>query len=387
MKKVLALVLAVVLAFGMATVAFAAPSTKANDVVIFSNLYTISSDYLKDVDGTDLRSNTTYYYEVAYAKSEASDAKGLPFMDSGMMSKISTYSALRIRTDVTDGAGYISSRPAFVVKGVKGFKDKDGKITETFNAGKKVNTALVSFTTANKFNKEAADLNFSFDVYKGGDIVPSFQFLGSMPFNGSVGYGTKDAAGSFTVPKDGAIVNFEGQEKVEAYFGDTDVHFDVDAKDQKDLYLRLVTKDDALTEKFPDADLKIYKFEGNNKTFRRTGKLVIPADMVENKDGKMVAPVLYNYESGKLTVNKDAKYNSDASCFEIKTNKLGNYVVSAQELKVAEEPATDAPVDPVAPGTPGTAVPNPDTGANDFVGLAVALAVVSVAGIAVAKRK
>ncbi|MEG0429206.1 MAG: hypothetical protein RR639_05290, partial [Hydrogenoanaerobacterium sp.] len=186
---------------------------------------------------------------------------------------------------------------------------------------------------------------------------------------------------------DGAIVNFEGQEKIEAYFGDTDVHFDVDAKDQKDLYLHLVTKDDALTDKFPDADLKVYKFEGNNKTFRRTGKLTIPADMVENKDGKMVAPVLYNYESGKLTVNKDAKYNSDASCFEIKTNKLGNYVVSAQELKVAEEPATDAPVDPVAPGTPGTAVPNPDTGANDFVGLAVALAVVSVAGIAVAKRK
>ncbi|MEG0110576.1 MAG: hypothetical protein RR675_05610, partial [Oscillospiraceae bacterium] len=310
-----------------------------------------------------------------------------PTMDSGIsgtMNKISTYSALRIRTDVTDGAGYISSRPAFVVKGIKGFKDKNGKVIDELNAGKKVNTALVSFTTANKFNKEAADLNFTFDVYKGGDIVPSFQKLGSMPFNGSVGYGTKDAAGSFTVPKEGAIVNFEGQEKIEAYFGDTDVHFDVDAKDQKDLFLRLVTKDDALTDKFPDADLKVYKFEGNNKTFRRTGKLTIPADMVENKDGKLVAPVIYNYESGKLTVNKDAKYNSDAACFEIKTNKLGNYVVSAQELKVTEEPATDAPVEPVAPGT---AVPNPDTGANDFVGLAVALAVVSVAGIAVAKRK
>ncbi|MEG0655162.1 MAG: hypothetical protein RR463_08940 [Hydrogenoanaerobacterium sp.] len=381
MKKVLALVLAVVLAFGMATVAFAAPSTKANSVEIGKQVYKINSDWLQEVDGSDLRSNTTYYYRVLNASSEATIAAGKP-MDSGMMSKISTYSALRIRTDVTDGAGYISSRPAFSVKGVKGLKDALGKEITTFNAGKKVNTPLVSFTTANKFNKEAADLNFSSEVYKGGDLVS-----GSIVFNGSVGYGTKDAAGSFTVPKDGAIVNFEGQEKIEAYFGDTDVHFDVDAKDQKDLYLHLVTKDDALTDKFPDADLKVYKFEGNNKTFRRTGKLTIPADMVENKDGKMVAPVLYNYESGKLTVNKDAKYNSDASCFEIKTNKLGNYVVSAQELKVAEEPATDAPVDPVAPGTPGTAVPNPDTGANDFVGLAVALAVVSVAGIAVAKRK
>ncbi|MEF9853964.1 MAG: hypothetical protein RR787_08305, partial [Hydrogenoanaerobacterium sp.] len=165
MKKVLALVLAVVLAFGMTTVAFAATSTKANDVVIYTDLYTMSSDYLKEVDGNDLRSNTTYYYEVAYAKSEASDAAKQHHMDSGMMNKISTYSALRIRTDVTDGAGYISSRPAFVVKGIKGFKDKNGKVIDELNAGKKVNTALVSFTTANKFNKEAADLNFTFDVY------------------------------------------------------------------------------------------------------------------------------------------------------------------------------------------------------------------------------
>ncbi|MEG2876220.1 MAG: hypothetical protein RR895_08145 [Hydrogenoanaerobacterium sp.] len=384
MKKVLALVLAVVLAFGMTTVAFAATSTKANNVEFGTQLYKIDSDWLVQVDSNDLTANTTYYYRVLKAHSEASDAKDpIKPMDSGMMSKISTYSALRIRTDVTDGAGYLAKKPAFVVKGVKGIKLSNGKDkVETFNFDKKVNLPLVSFTTANKFNKEAADLNFTAEVYKGGTSINA-----TIPFTGSVGYVGREAAGSFTVPKDGAIVSFEGQEKVEAYFGDTDVHFDVDAKDQKDLFLHLVTKDDVLTDKFPDADLKIYKFEGNNKTFRRTGKLTIPADMVENKDGKLVAPVLYNYESGKLTVNKDAKYNSDAACFEIKTSKLGNYVVSAQELKVAEEPATDAPVDPVAPGTPGTAVPNPDTGANDFVGLAVALAVVSVAGIAVAKRK
>ncbi|MEG1084474.1 MAG: hypothetical protein RSC74_08550 [Hydrogenoanaerobacterium sp.] len=384
MKKVLALVLAVVLAFGMTTVAFAAPSTKANNVKFGGQLYTIDSDWLKEVNTNDLTANTTYYYAVLEAHSEASDAKDpIKPMDSGMMSKISTYSALRIRTDVTDGAGYLVKKPAFVVKAVKGIKPANSNIASVkFNNDKKVNLAFATFTTANKFNKEAADLNFSSEVYKGGELVP-----GTITFNGSVGYAGKEAAGSFTVPKNGAIVSFEGQEKIEAYFGDSDIHFDVDAKDQKDLYLHLVTKDDALTDKFPDADLKVYKFEGNNKTFRRTGKLTIPADMVENKDGKLVAPVIYNYEGGKLTVNKDAKYNSDAACFEIKTSKLGNYVVSAQELKVAEEPATDAPVDPVAPGTPGTAVPNPDTGANDFVGLAVALAVVSVAGIAVAKRK
>ncbi|MEG1954156.1 MAG: hypothetical protein RR115_07995, partial [Hydrogenoanaerobacterium sp.] len=309
MKKVLALVLAVVLAFGMTTVAFAATSTKANDVSIYGNIFTITSDYLKVADSNDLQANTTYYLMVEKAGSEA---KPYPTMDTGMRNKISTYSALRIRTDVTDGASYLSSRPAFVVKGVKGIKDANGATLDVFNAGKKYNTALVTFKTANKFNKEAADLNFTFDVYKGGDVVPHF-VDDPMVFNGSVGYKTTDAKGSFTVPKDGAIVNFEGQEKIEAYFGDSDVHFDVDAKDQKDLYLRMETKDDALTDKFPDADLKIYKFEGNNKTFRRTGKLTIPADMVENKDGKLVAPVLYNYESGKLTVNKDAKYNSDAA--------------------------------------------------------------------------
>ena len=181
--------------------------------------------------------------------------------------------------------------------------------------------------------------------------------------------------GALSDVTDNPVCTFdEDCDEYEIIFDDDETAtFVVPGAQTKDLFLRLDTDvPEALEDKFPSADITAVLFAGNNKTFKKTGELTIPADSIDGK-----APFIYNYEDGKLTVCEDAKYDDGKEEFTIKTNKLGNYIISDKELVAADgegETGTDAET-------------NPDTGANDFVGLAVALAVVSVAGIAVAKRK
>ena len=90
---------------------------------------------------------------------------------------------------------------------------------------------------------------------------------------------------------------------------------------------------------------------------------------------------IYELNGTKLDEVKTTWNRADGQ-YEWDTNTLATYVISEVELVAADEPA-----DEENNTTDTTVEENPSTGANDFVGLAVALAVVSVAGIAVAKRK
>lgn len=352
MKKVLALVLAVVLAFGMTTVAFAADKSKEVNFVDSGDkvvLYTIEGDddVMTPFTGS-LLANKEYYAELKSVDPTTAD-----------MTRLSTLNDLKVRASIDEGASYIAAKPSFVIKAVKKGGEKK---------------AYVTFKTADKFQMEAVDLDMDITLYdKDGKEADK------LSINTTVGYGESTAKTYFKVG--GPIVNFDDIEDDTEMEFDKDVTFVVNANGQKDLFLRMDDSDDALEDKYPEAALDIRYFAGNNKTFRRSGTLTIPADMIEGKDGKLVAPFIYENNNGKLTVCKDAKYDSDKEAFIIKTNKLGKYVISDKELK-AEEAKEDGKTD----GKDG-AEKNPDTGANDFVGLAVALAVVSVAGIAVAKRK
>ncbi len=363
MKKVLALVLAVVLAFGMTTVAFAA--AKAESVKLVDSgtpaakyLYTFDGDKLDEVPvkvtgNVELKANKEYFLLLA---TDTTDV---------VLDKLSVLNDVKVRASIDVGNSYIAAKPSFVIKNVK--EEKYG-----IAAGKK---AFVSFKTADKFNMDAEDLEMTISLYnKKGDKNDEIDI------NGTVGYASSTPASYYRVT--GPINNFDDIDgDVEMEFGDDEITFVVNADGQKELFLRLDDSDDALEDKYPDADLQIVYFAGNNKTFRRSGELKIPAEMIEGKEGKLVAPFIYENNNGKLTVCKDAKYDSDKEAFIIKTNKLGKYVISDKELK-AEEAKEDGKTD-----DKDGAEKNPDTGANDFVGLAVALAVVSVAGIAVAKRK
>lgn len=130
-----------------------------------------------------------------------------------------------------------------------------------------------------------------------------------------------------------------------------------------------------------DAD-SFYKFDNTNANFARTGELVI----VSNDD----TLVPYEIDEDGNFVELDADYvtnyaiahtNQKVNGFRFDTKQLGNYVLSTEELgEEAEEPAQEPDEEPAPEVKPeNTGKQNPNTGAEDFVGLAVSLAVVSVA--------
>lgn len=131
-----------------------------------------------------------------------------------------------------------------------------------------------------------------------------------------------------------------------------------------------------------DAD-SFYKFDNTNANFARAGELVI----VTNDD----TLVPYEIDEDGNFVELDADYvtnyaiahtNQKVNGFRFDTKQLGNYVLSTEELgaEEVEEPAEEPSEEPAPEVKPeNTGKQNPNTGAEDFVGLAVSLAVVSVA--------
>ena len=154
------------------------------------------------------------------------------------------------------------------------------------------------------------------------------------------------------------------------------------------MYLDLSTAYDKAIAGEMDAEAdSFFKFDNDNANFSRTGELIIVTD-----DSSLVP---YEIDEDGNFVEVDAKYvedyaiahtNKKVDGFVFSTKTLGNYVLSTEELGQEEQPAKETPAEPVTPSeptqetpAPETSKPNPDTGAEDFVGLAVSLAVVSVA--------
>ena len=152
------------------------------------------------------------------------------------------------------------------------------------------------------------------------------------------------------------------------------------------MYLDLSTAYDKAVAGEMDAEAdSFYKFDNDNANFSRTGELIIVSD-----DSSLVP---YEIDEDGNFVEVDAKYvedyaiahtNKKVDGFVFSTKTLGNYVLSTEELGQEEQPAEETPAEEVTPSeptteTPSTSKPNPETGAEDFVGLAVSLAVVSVA--------
>lgn len=163
------------------------------------------------------------------------------------------------------------------------------------------------------------------------------------------------------------------------------VFFTVKMYKGETMYLDLSTAYDKAIDGDMDglAD-SFYKFDNTNANFARTGELVI----VTNDD----TLVPYEIDEDGNFVELDADYvtnyaiahtNQKVNGFRFDTKQLGNYVLSTEELGAEEEPEEPAeepseePAPEVKPENNGKQ--NPNTGAEDFVGLAVSLAVVSVA--------
>ena len=99
---------------------------------------------------------------------------------------------------------------------------------------------------------------------------------------------------------------------------------------------------------------------------------------------------LYEYTGGQLE-EIDADWNDDDGTYEFTTSRLGTYVLSDTALVAEadeEEEVVDEEVVEDEETTDDTSTQNPDTGANDVIGVAVALAAVSlVAAGAVSLKK
>ena len=150
------------------------------------------------------------------------------------------------------------------------------------------------------------------------------------------------------------------------------------------MYLDLSTAYDKAIAGEMDAEAdSFFKFDNENANFSRTGELIIVSDDSSlvpyeiDKDGNFVE-VDAQYVEGYAIAHTNSKVNG----FVFNTKALGNYVLSTEELGQEEAPVEETPAveEPTTETTTTeTAKPNPETGAEDFVGLAVSLAVVSVA--------
>ncbi|WP_343252996.1 acid shock protein [Ligaoa zhengdingensis] len=342
MKKVLALVLAGVMAASMSVMAFAADETAGVSVTpTEDNVAEAAVQFatsLVDEDGNtpEYKPGDTFYLRVT-GKDDAVITKLATITDDYRLSI----------DDDSDKNLFVSAK--LILKKIYDKKE-----------------AFVEIVTKDNFveDDQALDLIITLNPKKTTSKKAEVAVAGTM------NYGVTEDVSKYYTVKSG-FVNFEDiDDDVELYFGDDgDIEFHVNSKSDKTLFLRYNDdEDDAIVEKFGDASLEFHYFEGNKDTFKKEGTLYIPAD-----EGSFI----YEIVDGKVTAIEGAKYDDAKEMWTVKTKTLGNYIVSDKELVAAEgegETGTDAET-------------NPDTGANDFVGLAVALAVVSVAGIAVAKRK
>lgn len=151
--------------------------------------------------------------------------------------------------------------------------------------------------------------------------------------------------------------------------------------------------------KYEDNDFKFVSFPGGPE-FGSKGQVSIDvSDIEEDFDGKFF---VYRYLNGKLS-KIDAKFIADDSAITFDTTTLGRFVITDKEIKdgsivadttdkpssskpETDKPSTDKPSTD-KPSTDGSNKPNPETGTNNAVGVAVAMAAIALVAGAVSMKK
>ena len=164
---------------------------------------------------------------------------------------------------------------------------------------------------------------------------------------------------------------------------DDDVYFTVKMVKNEAVVLNLsraYNKDIDKAYNDNDGDLEFYNFKGTKDSFYRNGELFIPADEATyiygvelDKDGEVED--IWAIEDAEWTDEYTiAGIAKEYEGWVINTDELGYYIVSSEELVLPVEEVEEPAEEPVEADKA-----NPETGAADFVGAAVAMAVVSVA--------
>lgn len=354
MKKVLAAVLAAAMSLGVAATAFAATSitvTEPTGTSLGQYDWTIDEnlDSLQNKSEIKIDSDKKIYtYDDAEWK--------FLFKVSGK--------DVKVRADVGDGKIAVNTKRvddthyAVTVKakwGVRDFgNDKSWTVELDINDNKSNNNATVFLKGKGGYSDT--------QIVNPGDRL-------------TVSKSTHDSITGI----DGAIFDFseiideEARIRCNPY---VDVYFKGNYGTDKE-NMRVVTdKIDEVEKYFDDVDVDYYDFIGTPK-FATKVKVIIDGD-----------PNAYLYEYDKATgdlTKVDATYTSDGWSFTTKI--LGTYVLTEEEYDEGNVDKEDVDTDKEPVSTPDEKN-NPGTGANDMVGVAAALAVVSlVAAGAVAFKK
>ncbi len=141
----------------------------------------------------------------------------------------------------------------------------------------------------------------------------------------------------------------------EKYSIDPDLHYDKDLSKEYDVDVELLTVRD-------DMETLFFKADKDNKMIVALDK---DGDLVE-VDAKYVTD--YKFGSGKRVDG-----------YLVENVKYGKYAKVSNKIELNDKKDEDKVDEDASKPTADTTKPNPNMGANDFVGAAVALAVVSVA--------
>lgn len=344
MKKITALIMALAMTASMAVVAFAEGETTGKDINISG-----------DLEGALLTPGETYEYPVLIGDAD-----------------ITAEDLESYKTEVRITAGGSAIDSAKINEKEEGKYTLDVKVKAgwpTAQTNAKIRLRLLD----KKTSKEISVKEISFKT--------GYKVMDDAYVNGLTQgeYITVDpTAPVITKAQLAKIAELNNYKAVTFTYGDWSYTVNVTDKDT----INMLSNTNAIKEimtKFENNQFKFVTFPAGTD-FGVNGKVEIDVSAeMDDFDSKFF---VYLYADGKLT-KIDSKLDADTSTLSFTAKKLGRFVITDKEIKdtIVVEGSNNGT------GT-GTGNKNPNTGANDFVGVAAAMAVISlVAAGAVVLRK
>lgn len=369
MKKVLALVLSVLMVLSLSVVAFAEEvekpetATGSEGVISADKKYELGFGDLQapDADAAPDKPGATYYYTIL----DEEDATGM--LTSDEVAKHLSVSIKEKGDKMIKAYSIVKQNKVYKVKVETNTTYTTSKTsadwTITLKRDKKFTVASAVVSIAQQW-AEVCDIAKDVDAYGEAEIRVDL----AEAHDGKEGASYDDYTDDINI--EARLVLAKSIKYAEIYFGESPVWYSVKnaAKTTVNVYFdEAVAK--ALSTTYEDADLYAISFKGAPE-FDFTGieHVSVDEDMF-----------VYAVVDGKLVADKFS-WNKDTECWEMNTKKVVDVVVSDIELDVSKYNSTIGGKD----DNKG----NPGTGSVDFVNVAVALGVVSLAAAgAVALKK
>ena len=419
MKKVLALTLSAVLAMGAATTAFAATFVKPNttDYSYLTLTNDDDDDTFEFVDGSKekMEWDTEYSFQISLTAGQKAGLHTLvdedgdivgawdcekpnPTHDDVLWLKENNKEFKNLDTDKVDVGSYVNTmgdlfelvdaKKATLKVDLTAGRDYVDSI-KVADSGEEM---YLNITTIDTQSTKDGEIAFELELKSRGtnsDFKTRTYTVKKQKIGHIVAEG-KQYDNAMEVKADGTILDTDGMEACEDYeitWGeDTLAMFvvDIDDNDGKKNLSYTTAPVDALIEANPEANMDFFTLKAAPR-FNKIGEMTIYAD-------GDVFKYIYEVDKDGQLKEVNATYDEDEEGFVFKTRQLGSYVMSDIEL-------VGAAIDEEVPGESDTEVPgesdttddgrdNPETGANDMVNVAAAMAVVSLAAAgAVAFKK